>query len=257
MHQCEVACLRKSRRVLERCTNKQQIFQSTKDTVAIRGFRAPILLRFVSAEPKPPLPSRWPKGILELEDYLKYIDVSRARRYLLGTERSLTFDIRGLVLFQMFQRSKHWANQRLPNATKCRSAVTNSSIQIGVPGAKLVTRRESLKVYWRQRLELERTKARGGCQRRGNARFVYDRETCGDWCGNATLVGPPQKTRDESAEGYTKYYSFLRACSRAGSFSLLCLLDLRVILDVNIISYVLLSAQKRANTHRLRVFFSF
>ena len=183
---------------------------------------------------------------------------------LLGTERSLPFDIRGLVLFQMFQRSKPLGKTKdyrtLQNVARPLHEQFDSN-WCSLVVAKLVdpTRKfESL--FGVKGWNWNEQKLECGCQRKGNAKFVYDRETCGDWCGNATFpkTPPPQKTRGERRRRIilNTIAFLLRACSRAGLFSLLCLLDLRVIFDVNIILIrSSFSAQKRAkHTYAARIF---
>lgn len=103
--------------IYERYGGNKRVPSTNLITFRLRGARKPPL--FVL---------RWPKGILELRGLSQiHRRLSSEAILLLGTERSLPFDIRGLVLFQMFQRSKPLGqNQRLPNATKSRSTVTRT-----------------------------------------------------------------------------------------------------------------------------------
>ena len=183
-----------------------KIFQSTRDTVAIRGFRAPILLRFVSAEPENLLSLSYdgPKVYWNFEDYLKYIDVSRARRYS-SLEPNEAFRLISEVLFSSKCSSgrNHWGKtkdyQTLQNVARPLHEQFDSNwCSFGCVAKHVDPTRKFESLFGVKGWNWNEQKLECGCQRKGNAKFVYDRETCGDWCGNATFEkDPPQKTRDE------------------------------------------------------------
>ena len=140
---------------------------------------------------------------------------------------------------------------------------TNSSIQIGVrSGASpnTSTRRESLKVYSASKAGIGTNKSSSADV---NEKATPNSSTTARRAETGAATRPSKRTprgrpATSGVEGYTKYYIafLLRACSRARLFSLLSLLDLRVIFGCRYYSYVLLfRTQTRA--HIRAYFFPF